>query len=118
MLGENCLLNRLKSNWELKKVKIDHLEFDNNFIIRGKDEVFIRSLLTPTIQNKLLDLDSGRGLEVRFLKDKSFGSEESAERYRFDLSIERVLTKNQDYDSLIETTIVCFEQMMKLKARM
>ncbi len=104
----------METRRELKKVKIDRAEFDNKFIIRAKEEEFIRSLLTPEIQIKLLELGKRHGLEVRFLNDKLSKTEDSVEKFRFDIIVEHLLIEDQDYERLIEATIMLYEQMKKL----
>ena len=104
----------METRLELRKVELDQPEFDNKFVIRTKKEEFIRSLLTQNIQKQLLELDAGRGLEVRFLSDASSDAKDSVERHRFDISIERLLTDYHDYERLIEAAILLYEQMKTL----
>ncbi len=107
----------METRLELKKVKTGQPEFDSKFIIRAKEKEFIRSLLTPKIQSELLELGAKHGLEVRFLSKKLSNAKNSIKKFRFGIFIEHLLTENQDYERLIETAIMFYEQMEKLQAK-
>ena len=68
----------------------------------------IGSLLTPEVQELLHKLDAGRGLEVRVLETESKDPNGSQPAYRFDLSVERLLTDEQEYSDLIEAAVMIY----------
>jgi hypothetical protein len=102
---------------ELRKIKTGWPRFDQAFVTRCKVEALIRSLLTPEIQEQLHKLDGGRGLEVRVLKTEPKNANGSQPTYRFDLSVERLLTDAQEYAALIETAIIIYAEVKSFGAQ-
>jgi hypothetical protein len=99
---------------ELRKIKTGWPKFDQAFVTRCKDEAMIGSLLTPEVQELLHNLDGGRGLEVRVLETRSKDANGSQPAYRFDLSVERLLTDEQEYSDLIEAAVIIYAQTKSL----
>ncbi len=99
---------------ELKRVEINNLEFDNKFTMRAAEKEFATALLNREIQDKLLELDSRRGLEVSFLNEKTSDAKGSVKKFIFNISVECLLVKNQDYERLTEAAIMLYEQMKRL----
>ncbi|MDH3608337.1 MAG: hypothetical protein OEQ24_03715 [Gammaproteobacteria bacterium] len=57
----------------------------------------------------LEQLDKKYSVEVRYIKDKY------AEEFRFDLYVDQVLTKKEQYEQLIQATLLLYKQMKKIK---
>jgi hypothetical protein len=96
------------------EIQIGEPILDQQFFIQGRDQNFLRNLLNPNIQSKIIELNKGQGMEASFQKVKYFDGREWVEKPRFDVTIYKVSTEHQDYVDLIDTAILFCDQMRKL----
>lgn len=86
----------------VKEIKISNVEFDRMFKIKGNDEYFISKILSPEIQNDMMKYTK-KQLDIKF------------EKGRLVLSIDGIATSDQDYDKIIETSVLFFNVLKKYK---
>lgn len=97
-----------------KNIQTGNPVFDKQFFIQGKDEKFVRALLTQDVQRKLVDLNDGVGIKADFQKVKFFDGKEWVEKPRFNISIHKVSEEYRDYRKLIETASLFYDRMKNL----
>ena len=90
------------------------VKFDTNFVIYGKDKNFIKALPTEDIQKKMLNIDSTQALKIRLSKNKSFDGKIWIQRPTLSVSIDKIATTQEEYDMLIELSMLIYEQIRGL----
>ncbi|MDH7517836.1 MAG: hypothetical protein QHH19_05780 [Candidatus Thermoplasmatota archaeon] len=76
----------------MQDIQIGSNEFDDKYMIKGDDEIFVTRLLTWTVQNKLLELRKHRPTVTLKFNE-------------FKINIPRILRNDKDYDLLIDTML-------------
>lgn len=99
----------------LSKRKTGIEEIDKKFTLRAKQDDYLVALLTSEVCDLILQLDTKYSIEVRYIEDKNAGVQHDNEAFRFDLHIYEVLTKEEEYELLIQTTLLLVKQMEKIK---
>ncbi len=97
-----------------KDINIDDTLFDKQFFIQGKDEKFIKRLLTKDIKKSIMSLNSEHGMKVSFAIVKFFDGSEWVEKPRLDITLYKLSTTSQDYSDLLEIAILFYDEIEKL----
>ena len=77
-------------------------EFDNAFMVKADDELFVRNLVNMMIQNKLLDMKKDKPHIL--LKGTTL-----------DIFINKVLKTDEQYDQLIDLAIALLERIQEVQ---
>ena len=76
---------------------------------------YLVALLSGEVCGVLMQLDQKYSIEVRYIKDKYSDAKNNAEEFRFDLHLDQVLTKVEDYEQLIQATLLLVKQIDNIK---
>ena len=79
-------------------IQIGISDFDDQFMIKGSDDLFVINFLTYNVQDKLLML-------------RRFKPKTTFENNRLIVNIPRVLKREEDYDLLIETAFALIDRL-------
>ncbi|HEC94888.1 MAG TPA: hypothetical protein ENI45_02855 [Thermoplasmatales archaeon] len=85
----------------MQDIQIGSDSFDSQFIIKGNDEYFVTSLLTLTVQDKLLALRPHR-VTLTLTHNN------------LQLSVPKLLETEEDYDLLIDTALLIADRLKEL----
>jgi hypothetical protein len=99
-ISHESLASRIGKAFGSQDIQIGTDEFDNAFMVKADDEQYVRSLLTMTIQNKLLELQHERPRVL--LKGSTLG-----------VSVPRLMKTDEQYDQLIDLAIAFVEQIQE-----
>ncbi|MBI5193071.1 MAG: DUF3137 domain-containing protein [Nitrospirae bacterium] len=105
MRKSESVQSAIDSLLSVKEIKIGNEEFVRMFKVKGNDEYFISEILFPEIQNDLMKC-TNKQLDIKF------------EKGRFLLSIDGIATSDQDYDKVIETSVLFLNRLKKYKGRL
>lgn len=90
--------SRIGKAFGSQDIQIGTDEFDNAFMVKADDEQYVRTLVTTTIQNKLLELQHERPRIL--LKGQSL-----------EVSVPRLLKTDEQFDQLIDLAIAFVDQI-------
>ena len=122
--SEDCVFKIISKSMPIKYLEIDKRlkkqttgieKIDKKFTLRANHDDYLVSLLTSEICNVLEQLDKKYSVEVRYIKDKYTDVQHDGEEFRFDLHVDQVLTKKDQYEQLIQATLLLYKQMQKIK---
>ena len=99
-ISHESLASRIGKAFGSQDIQIGIDEFDNAFIMKADDEQYVRTLVTMTIQNKLLELQHQRPHIL--LKGETL-----------DVSVPKLLKTDEQYDQLIDLAIAFVEQIQE-----
>lgn len=85
----------------MQDFQINNPDFDKSFVIQASDEMIVRNLLTPEIQDRLLQI-----------KDKNPRLEIKQNRFKF--SIARIPRESHEYNPLIDTALLVISRLREL----
>jgi len=105
----------LETYKNLRKQKTGIEEIDKNFTLQAKHDDYLVALLTGEVCDVLSQLDNKYSIEVRYIEDKYASVQHNNEAFRFDLHVDQVLTKDEEYEQLIQATLLLIKQMEKIK---
>jgi len=94
------LASRIGKAFGSQDIQIGIDEFDNAFMVKADDEQYVRSIVTTTIQNKLLELQHQRPHIL--LKGQTL-----------DVSVPKLMKTDEQYDQLIDLAIAFVEQIQE-----
>ena len=123
-ISEDCVFKIISKSMPIKYLEIDKRlkkqttgieEIDKKFTLRANHDDYLVSLLTSEICDVLEQLDKKYSLEVRYIEDKYADVRHDNEEFRFDLHVDQVLTKKEQYEQLIHATLLLYKQMQKIK---
>jgi hypothetical protein len=97
-IHHESLASRIGKAFGSQDIQIGIDEFDSAFMVKADDEQYVRTLLTTTIQNKLLELQHQRPHIL--LKGQTL-----------DVSVPRLMKTDEQYDQLIDLAIAFVEQI-------
>ena len=115
IISKSMPIKYLEIDKRLKKQKTGIEEVDNNFNLRASSDDYLVALLNSEICKLLLQIDKKYSLEVRYIKDKYADVQNNKEEFRFDLHVDQVLTKVEEYEQLIQAALLLVKQMDKIK---
>jgi hypothetical protein len=122
--SEDCVFKIISKSMPIKYLEIDKRlkkqttgieEIDKKFTLRANHDDYLVSLLTSEICDVLEHLDGEYSVEVRYIKNKYADVQNDGEEFRFDLHVDQVLTKKEQYEQLIQATLLLYKQMKKIK---
>jgi hypothetical protein len=99
-IHHESLASRIGKAFGSQDIQIGTDDFDNAFMVKADDEQYVRTLVTMTIQNKLLELQHLKPHIL--LKGTSL-----------DVSVPRLLKTDEQYDQLIDLAIAIVEQIQE-----
>jgi hypothetical protein len=99
-ISHESLASRIGKAFGSQDIQIGTDEFDNVFMLKADDEQYVRTLVTTTIQNKLLELQHQKPHIL--LKGQTL-----------DVSAPRFLKTDEQYDQLIDLAIAFVEQIQE-----
>lgn len=94
------LASRIGKAFGSQDIQIGTDEFDNAFMVKADDEQYARTLVTTTIQNKLLELQHQRPRIL--LKGQTL-----------DVSVPKLMKTDEQYDQLIDLATAFVEQIQQ-----
>jgi len=97
-ISSESLISEIGKKLGSKDIEVGYRDFDDQFIIKSDNEYFATSLLTYSVQDKLLKL--------RRLKPKI-----TIKNNTLIVNVPRVLKKEEDYDLLIETAFTLVNRL-------
>jgi len=97
-ISSESLFSEIGKKLGSKDIEVGYRDFDDQFIIKSDNEYFATSLLTYSVQDKLLKL--------RRLKPKI-----TIKNNTLIVNVPRVLKKEEDYDLLIETAFTLVNRL-------
>ena len=94
------LASRIGKAFGSQDIQIGIDEFDNEFMVKADDEQYVRTLVTMTIQNKLLELQHQRPHIL--LKGQIL-----------DISVPKLMKNDEQYDQLIDLALAFVDQIQE-----
>lgn len=122
--SEDCVFEIISKSMSIKYLEIDKQlknqksgieEVDERFNIRANNDDYLIALLSCEVCNALLLFDQKYSIEVRYIKNKNANVQNNAEEFRFDLHVDQVLIKVEEYEQLIQVTFLLYKQMKIIK---
>jgi hypothetical protein len=101
LISHESIASRIGKAFGSQDIQIGIDEFDNAFKVKADDEYYMRTLMTLSIQNKLLELQHERPHIL--LKGQIL-----------DVSVPRLLKTGEQYDQLIELATMLVDQLQGL----
>lgn len=86
----------------MQDIQIDSDSFDNQFMIKGTDEYYVRNLLTFNIQDMILSISKYKPLIL-------------INNQTLKISVPDVITDDYAYDQLINTTLKIIDRIKEIK---
>jgi hypothetical protein len=99
-IHHESLASRIGKAFGSQDIQIGIDEFDSAFTVKADDEQYVRSILTTTIQNKLLELQHQRPHIL--LKGQTL-----------DASVPKLMKTDEQYDQLIDLATAFVEQIQQ-----
>lgn len=94
-------ISRFGKTRGLTEIHLGFDEFDQEFLVRSEDEMFVRNLLNSTIQNKLLEMKQEK--PAVFLQATSLT-----------VSLPRILKTEEGYDRLFDLAFAFTDRILEL----
>ena len=99
-ISHESFASRIGKAFGSQDIQIGTDEFDSAFMVKADDEQYVRTLVTMTIQNKLLELQHEKPRIL--LKGPSL-----------DVSVPKLMKTDEQYDQLIDLAIAFVEQIQE-----